>query len=63
MLSRTQTPQGAWGWWEGAPADGRITARVLRALRALKQSQQVLPATVPFPDNLLSRGMSGADSL
>ncbi|MBC8138381.1 MAG: hypothetical protein H8F28_21085 [Fibrella sp.] len=63
LLSRGQTPQGAWGWWDDAPADARITARVLRALSALKRSPQVLPASVPFPENLLKRGVSGGNSL
>ena len=63
QLSRCQTAQGAWGWWEDAPADARITARVLRALRALKDAPNLLPPGVPFPDNLLQRGINGGEQL
>ena len=37
MISRTQAPDG-WGWWEGAPADPLITARVLSALSEARKA-------------------------
>lgn len=63
FLSRSQSPQGDWGWWEDAPADARVTARVLRALRAVKAAPNLLPRDLPFPEALLSRGLRGADAL
>jgi uncharacterized protein YfaS (alpha-2-macroglobulin family) len=63
LLSRLQTPQGGWGWWENSAADPYITARVLVALRALQQNPGVLPAGVPFSDKLLQRGTMGGKML
>jgi uncharacterized protein YfaS (alpha-2-macroglobulin family) len=63
LLSRYQSGQGGWGWWEGATTDPRITARVLRALAALKASPSILPAGMPYPDNLLRRGLMGGENL
>ncbi len=63
LLSRGQTPGGAWGWWDDAPADARVTARVMRALVALKRAPGILPASVPFPENLLKRGIGGGNTL
>jgi uncharacterized protein YfaS (alpha-2-macroglobulin family) len=60
LLSRFQTPQGGWGWWEEAPADPRVTAHVLMAL---KIAPSVLPAGLPFPDALLRRGTMGGQTL
>ncbi|HEY0866392.1 MAG TPA: MG2 domain-containing protein [Fimbriimonas sp.] len=37
MLSRTQSPDG-WGWWEDAPTDPAITARVLHAFAVAERN-------------------------
>ena len=47
LLSRTRGNEG-WGWWEGAPADPRITARVLEALGRARD------AGLPISDSLLN---------
>lgn len=63
LLSRFQNGQGSWGWWEDATADTGLTADALLALAALKDNQGILPPTLPYPDNLLRRGIMGGKTL
>lgn len=63
LLSRLQTAQGGWGWWEEAPMDTRLTADVLRALVALQANPRILPPSLPYPENLVKRGILGGKYL
>lgn len=53
MISRTQGADG-WGWWEGAPSDPLITARVLFALSEARRSG------ITVYDNLLQAAREAA---
>ncbi|MFI5386275.1 MAG: alpha-2-macroglobulin [Fimbriimonadales bacterium] len=53
LLSRNQHPDG-WGWWESAPSDPVITARVLWALGIAKKSG------IKVYDNLLKAAQFAA---
>lgn len=57
LLSRYQQGSGAWGWWETDAWDPVTTARVLTALARARA------ARITVPDDLLARGISGADLL
>ena len=63
LLSRDLKPDGAWGWWENAPTNARITAQVLQTLALAKRANIALPSGVPFPETLLQRGIAGAQNL
>ncbi|MGC4044886.1 MAG: MG2 domain-containing protein [Armatimonas sp.] len=63
LLSRLQAGQGGWGWWEEAPMDSRLTADTLRALVALQKNPGILPASLPYPENLVKRGTLGGKLL
>ncbi|PQV63080.1 hypothetical protein B1R32_11657 [Abditibacterium utsteinense] len=57
LLSRYQTGQGGWNWWEDQRPDARVTAQVLSVLsRAQSQGLSV-------PPQLLERGVAGAKAL
>jgi uncharacterized protein YfaS (alpha-2-macroglobulin family) len=59
LLSRYQTGQGGWGWWEDGHPDAQNTAFVLSSLARARARAQ----GVRVPNSLLERGIGGAKSL
>jgi hypothetical protein len=65
LLARFQQSTGGWGWWDEAPADPVITARVLTAL-AWVHGPAGAPAAstaIRVPAGLIQRGITGATQL